>query len=206
MAFVKKTWKDRLVQYANRRLLTKGGGVTEQVTVTRDEGTVYEAGDKFDAATMNDLENRIYNAIDIISPVQYQKIGLILNSDGGTISGCGIAIITLSNGIARIDFSLMIETADENSHSYWGINRDYFRTLTGKIISVKEGGVLTYYKPDGTINADRQGYGGAFVVANQFWKPARVYKSGSNYALGSWSDTLFPVGTRMVGTCYGSYT
>lgn len=59
MAFVKKTWKDRIVQYANRRLLTKSGGEVEQVTVTRDEGTVSVAGDKFDAATMNDLETRV---------------------------------------------------------------------------------------------------------------------------------------------------
>ena len=64
MAFVRKTWKDRIVQYANRRLLTKSGGEVEQVTVTRDEGTVSVVGDKFDAATMNDLENRIDNAID----------------------------------------------------------------------------------------------------------------------------------------------
>ena len=62
MAFVKKTWKDRIVQYANRRLLTKSGGEVEQVTVTRDEGTISEAGDQFNASTMNDLENRIYNA------------------------------------------------------------------------------------------------------------------------------------------------
>lgn len=67
MAFVKKTWKDRIVQYANRRLLTKSGGEVEQVTVTRDEGTVTEAGDKFDAATMNDLEDRLEYAFDNVS-------------------------------------------------------------------------------------------------------------------------------------------
>ncbi len=67
MAFVKKTWKDRIVQYANRRLLTKSGGEVEQVIVTRDEGTVTEAGDKFDAATMNDLEDRLEYAFDNVS-------------------------------------------------------------------------------------------------------------------------------------------
>ena len=64
MAFVKKTWKDRIVQYANRRLLTKSGGEVEQVTVTRDEGTISEAGDRFDAATMNNLEKRVKDAFD----------------------------------------------------------------------------------------------------------------------------------------------
>lgn len=61
MAFVKKTWKDRIVQYANRRLLTKSGGEVEQVTVTRDEGTISEAGDQFNASNMNDLETRVDN-------------------------------------------------------------------------------------------------------------------------------------------------
>ena len=74
MAFVKKTWKDRIVQYANRRLLTKSGGEVEQVTVTRDEGTVSVAGDKFDAATMNDLENRIKQSIDNIDSLISEKV------------------------------------------------------------------------------------------------------------------------------------
>ena len=64
MAFVKKTWKDRIVQYANRRLLTKSGGEVEQVTVTRDEGTISEAGDQFNASNMNNLENRVKTAFD----------------------------------------------------------------------------------------------------------------------------------------------
>lgn len=64
MAFVKKTWKDRIVQYANRRLLTKSGGVVEQVTVTRDEGTISEAGDQFNASNMNDLEQRVKDGFD----------------------------------------------------------------------------------------------------------------------------------------------
>lgn len=67
MAFVKKTWKDRIVQYANRRLLTKSGGEVEQVTVTRDEGTISEAGDQFNASNMNDLEQRIENAYNELS-------------------------------------------------------------------------------------------------------------------------------------------
>ncbi len=64
MAFVKKTWKDRIVQYANRRLLTKSGGEVEQVTVTRDEGTISEAGDQFNASNMNDLEQRVEDGFD----------------------------------------------------------------------------------------------------------------------------------------------
>ena len=62
MAFVKKTWKDRISEYPNRRTINDGY-VTKQVTVARDEGTVTEAGDAFNASNMNDLENRIENAI-----------------------------------------------------------------------------------------------------------------------------------------------
>ena len=72
MAYNKKTWKDRLVQYPNRRKLTDTTTGTEQtVTVQRVEGTVSQAGDGFTAANMNDMETRIdneftavYNTID----------------------------------------------------------------------------------------------------------------------------------------------
>lgn len=63
MAFVKKTWKDRISQYPNRRTLTGEDMVTKSYTVGRDEGTVTEAGDSFNATNMNDLEQRIEDAI-----------------------------------------------------------------------------------------------------------------------------------------------
>lgn len=63
MSFVKKIWKDRISQFPNRRTINDGY-VTKQVTVGRDEGTVTEEGTPFDATEMNDLENRIYAAIE----------------------------------------------------------------------------------------------------------------------------------------------
>ena len=63
MSFVKKTWKDRISQFPNRRTINDGY-VTKQVTVGRDEGAVTEEGTPFDATEMNDLENRIYAAIE----------------------------------------------------------------------------------------------------------------------------------------------
>lgn len=87
MAFVKKTWKDRIVQYANRRLLTKSGGEVEQVTVTRDEGTISEAGDIFDAATMNDLEQRIDDGFDDVDTALSGKAD---SSMFGDITGVSI--------------------------------------------------------------------------------------------------------------------
>lgn len=58
MAFVKRVWKDRISEYPNRRTINDGY-VTKQVTVGRDEGSVTEAGDAFNASNMNDLEDRI---------------------------------------------------------------------------------------------------------------------------------------------------
>lgn len=63
MKFTKKTWKDRLTEYPNRRLLTRENGSTELVTVSREEGTMSEEGDAFSAANMNGLESRIETAL-----------------------------------------------------------------------------------------------------------------------------------------------
>lgn len=59
MGFTKKTWKNRIAEYINRRLLTMEDGSTNLVTVARDEGTISQEGDAFNAANMNDLEDRI---------------------------------------------------------------------------------------------------------------------------------------------------
>lgn len=59
MGFTKKTWKNRIAEYINRRLLTNEDGSTNLVTVARDEGTISQEGDAFNAANMNDLEDRI---------------------------------------------------------------------------------------------------------------------------------------------------
>lgn len=59
MGFTKKTWKNRIAEYINRRLITMEDGNTNLVTVARDEGTISQEGDAFNAANMNDLEDRI---------------------------------------------------------------------------------------------------------------------------------------------------
>lgn len=59
MTFEKKTWTNRIAEFINRRILTKEDGTTELVTVARSEGQISQEGDAFNAATMNDLEQRI---------------------------------------------------------------------------------------------------------------------------------------------------
>ncbi len=62
MGFARKTWKDRMVEFAGRRSLTKVSGSADGtmiVDVARSEGNVSQAGDAFSAENMNDLEQRI---------------------------------------------------------------------------------------------------------------------------------------------------
>ena len=67
MAFVKKVWKDRIAEYINRRLLTKEDGTQELVTVARNEGNISQEGDAFNAANMNNLEERIANEFQVLN-------------------------------------------------------------------------------------------------------------------------------------------
>lgn len=74
MGFTKKTWKNRIAEYINRRLLTNEDGSTELVTVARDEGTISQEGDAFNAANMNDLEDRIEAGFADVSQSLANKI------------------------------------------------------------------------------------------------------------------------------------
>lgn len=72
MAFTIKTWVDRLAEFPNRRRL-EPTGIENTYDVVRAEGNVAAEGDKFDAATMNDLEQRI--AAGFSDTVQGATIG-----------------------------------------------------------------------------------------------------------------------------------
>lgn len=73
----KKTWKDRLVEYAGRRKITNVSTLAAQIVdMERAEGVVSEEGSPFNAASMNDLEQR---AADAFSAVQQDIEGI--NSD-----------------------------------------------------------------------------------------------------------------------------
>lgn len=83
MAFKKKTWSDRMVEYAGRRKLTNVS--TKQAIicdVERSEGTVSKEGDAFSSQNMNDLEQRV---ADGFSEVKQTTDGLIQNL--GNING-----------------------------------------------------------------------------------------------------------------------
>ena len=64
MAYTKKTWTDRNVQYPGRRKLSAVSGQTDVYDVVRNEGTITTPGDAFSADNMNDLESRVSTGID----------------------------------------------------------------------------------------------------------------------------------------------
>ena len=64
MAFVKKTWTNRIVEHPSRRKLSPVSGEENTYDVIRAEGTITDPGDAFNADNMNDLENRINTAVN----------------------------------------------------------------------------------------------------------------------------------------------
>lgn len=109
MAFIKKIWKDRISQFPNRRTINDGY-VTKQVTVGRDEGTITEQGDAFDASNMNDLEQRIEDAYGDVQALvgaevaaQYDQENVIF--DPVATEGHGTGFVVSSDYIANLKAS-----------------------------------------------------------------------------------------------------
>jgi hypothetical protein len=87
-----KNWKNRDVEFPGRRTLTDTiSGTSQTVDVTRSEGTVTEAGDAFDASTMNDLEGRIGAGFTLVEADKLKKPsntpseGNVVKYSGGSI-------------------------------------------------------------------------------------------------------------------------
>lgn len=116
MAFTKKTWKDRQSQYPNRRKLLATSDPTV-VEVAREEGTVTQAGDRFDAAGMNDLETRVANADKYLDEnklniPQRVKAGTDINSittPGMYWNNSIPEVVTMPNRPSGTAFSLFVE-------------------------------------------------------------------------------------------------
>lgn len=116
MGFTKKTWKNRIAEYINRRLLTNEDGSTELVTVARDDGTISQEGDAFNAANMNDLEDRIeagftevnQSLTNLKNPAKGTK-GILVNG-GSPLTKDFLLVYTLKT------------TKEANTGAYFSIN------------------------------------------------------------------------------------
>ena len=97
MAFTKRTWIARDVQYPGRRILTPTGN-TNEYDITRSEGTINAEGDIVSKENLDDLENRIFTGLasgtngDADNAL---KLGGVLAGSYATITN---ATLTLLNG------------------------------------------------------------------------------------------------------------
>ena len=95
--YVSRTWKDRISEYPTRRILTDTTTLeTKQVTVTRDEGTISEAGDNWDANNINGMEARINLAFGALAACGFVEVVGTLTA-GSTTLTLSNASITLSS-------------------------------------------------------------------------------------------------------------
>ena len=114
--YIGKTWVDRVSEYPTRRTITDTTTLeTQQVTVVRDEGTVTEAGDVFDASTMNNLESRINSAF-----------GALTKEVTGTLLA-GQTSLTLS------DVSILTTSDLDIYTDTWGVSPETVVASTGSV-------------------------------------------------------------------------
>jgi hypothetical protein len=118
--YVSRTWKDHISEYPTRRILTDTSTLeTTQVTVTRDEGTVTEAGDNWDASNLNGMESRINLAFSALSACGFVEVtGTLLT---------GATSITLSD--ASITTSSTIDLFTDT----YGVNPTAMSVSTGSV-------------------------------------------------------------------------
>lgn len=92
MAFVKKTWIDRDVQYPDRREIHHENGVIETVDIKRAEGQVKEEGTQLNATNFNDLEDRIASSVNVVELAVADKQDKLTAGSGISIENNVISI------------------------------------------------------------------------------------------------------------------
>lgn len=140
MAFVTKTWKDRMVEFAGRRKL-KNVSTNEAVLydVSRSEGTVIQAGDSFSATNMNDLEQRIKTEFDNVNS---SLNGCSFEQDGEDFYIVGADSVRKKLGNLNMKINLEIVSAiDTNPNGgYMGATSKAVLTITNGIPSISYSG------------------------------------------------------------------
>ena len=147
MPFTPKTWADRNVEFPGRRTLTP---VTPDdyslVDVSLAEGTIYAAGQEWNAANMNDLESRIASYLNTTLQVASGSFTPTINPAyaAATLSGtyfriarlCHVTIYVRGNiggsGTQMVISGLPFTSSGAEQHLPVGYNTGFSRT-GGKI-------------------------------------------------------------------------
>ncbi len=137
MAFNKKTWKDRITQYPSRRTLTDvNTSQTQTVTVARNEGTVTEAGDVFNAASMNDLENRINNGFTDVNTafvnLGWTLDGMVNQVAGSTANTVVKATHTTTKAYPEVWVIFSMNDSDNNNDNFCTVNSGGLQEIVSK--------------------------------------------------------------------------
>lgn len=98
--FSKKNWKDRVVEFPGRRRIRDvATGEEKVIDVSRNEGTILQEGDLYNALNMNDLERRAEEAFAALG--EYVADGKSLIASAITSKGVATA--------ADAEFAIMAE-------------------------------------------------------------------------------------------------
>ena len=175
MAFKKKTWIDRMVEFAGRRKITNVSTSAAQIIdVERAEGAVSQEGDAFSAENMNDLEKRISDAFadvpsgykiadnDTTNNSEFLATARVAYEHGQEIDalsrelGAGGGEMSLKSMVSELygklaNFDLVVDISK------------YFSTNTAQIFEVKSSADLSGYEYIAICATFQKGKSGNFT-------------------------------------------
>lgn len=164
MAFAKKTWKDRITEFPTRRTLTKSDGSTELVTVARAEGTVSQEGDAFNAASMNDLEERINQANNDLNESLSGMVGGFADGDYTAVTGLAYDATNKKLGL-KVGADTVIPFSSGKQIVYLGIGTSFnvtsysgYKSFTSANFIVEQASVYAINNARGYVIGDGQTY------------------------------------------------
>lgn len=179
------------------------------------QGT-YDSGETYSVGTVGEaIQNKANVALDNLTSAGVSKLGATVCGANGLIFNCGTDpvigtghadVYLYKNGLAVIEFCLQITTAGVSSSEFsFGLNRDALHNANNNIpLITPVSGVCTYFDAGTDVVSGLTGYAGVLQGGLQFWRPCRVYDTLGN--VGGWPASSFPIGTRIIGTVYGTYT
>lgn len=175
MAFKKKTWIDRMVEFAGRRKITNVSTSAAQIIdVERAEGAVSQEGDAFSAENMNDLEKRISDAFadvpsgykiadnDTTNNSEFLATARVAYEHGQEIDalsrelGAGDGEMSLKSMVSELygklaNFDLIVDISK------------YFSTNTAQVFEVKSSADLSGYEYIAICATFQRGKSGNFT-------------------------------------------
>lgn len=175
MAFKKKTWIDRMVEFAGRRKITNVSTSAAQIIdVERAEGAVSQEGDAFSAENMNDLEKRISDAFaDVPSGYKIADNDTTNNSEFLATARVayehGLEIDALSRELGAGDGEMSLKSMVSELYGKLA-NFDlivdiskYFSTNTAQVFEVKSSADLSGYEYIAICATFQRGKSGNFT-------------------------------------------